>query len=115
MRRTPVTELEGSPEALAFTPGVTRDVMNANSSGYLRRRTRRGRDVVVPGLLLAWALLLSHCSALALSPSRDVSQYAHTAWRVRDGFSLGAVFAMAQAPDGYLWLGSEFGLFRFDG
>ena len=22
---------------------------------------------------------------------------------------------MAQTPDGYLWLGSEFGLFRFDG
>ncbi|MGA7410674.1 MAG: two-component regulator propeller domain-containing protein, partial [Bryobacteraceae bacterium] len=34
---------------------------------------------------------------------------------VRDGFSLGTVFAMAQTPDGYLWLGSEFGLFRFDG
>jgi PAS domain S-box-containing protein len=115
MRRTPVTELEGSPEGLAFTPGVTRDVMNANPSGYLRRRTRRGRDVVVPGLLLACALLLSHRSALALNPSLEVSQYAHTAWRVRDGFSLGAVFAMAQTPDGYLWLGSEFGLFRFDG
>ena len=28
---------------------------------------------------------------------------------------MGAIFAMAQTPDGYLWLGSEFGLFRFDG
>ena len=34
---------------------------------------------------------------------------------VRDGFSVGAIFAMAQTPDGYLWLGAEFGLFRFDG
>ncbi len=28
---------------------------------------------------------------------------------------LGTVFAMAQTPDGYLWLGSQFGVFRFDG
>ena len=44
-----------------------------------------------------------------------MSQYAHTAWTVRDGFSLGNIYAMAQTPDGYLWLGTEFGLFRFDG
>jgi signal transduction histidine kinase/ligand-binding sensor domain-containing protein len=53
--------------------------------------------------------------ALALDPSLDVSQYAHTAWTVRDGFSLGNIYAMAQTPDGFLWLGTEFGLFRFDG
>ncbi len=71
--------------------------------------------MVVPGLVLAWMLLASHSSALALNPSLEVSQYAHTSWTVRDGFSLGAIFAMAQTPDGYLWLGSEFGMFRFDG
>ena len=89
--------------------------MNANSQGYMRRLTRRGRDVVVSGLLLAWALLTAHSSAFALNPSLEVAQYAHTAWRVRDGFAPGTVFAMAQTPDGYLWLGSQFGLFRFDG
>jgi ligand-binding sensor domain-containing protein len=71
--------------------------------------------VVVPGLVLAWTLVASHSGALALNPSLAVSQYAHTAWTVRDGFSPGAIFAMAQTPDGYLWLGGEFGLFRFDG
>jgi signal transduction histidine kinase/ligand-binding sensor domain-containing protein len=71
--------------------------------------------VVVPGLVLAWTLFASHSGALALNPSLEVSQYAHTSWTVRDGFSLGAIFAMAQTPDGYVWLGSEFGLFRFDG
>src|SRR5262249_15527793 len=33
----------------------------------------------------------------------------------RDGFVKGPVNAMAQTPDGYLWLGTEFGLVRFDG
>lgn len=61
-------------------------------------------------MLLAWNL-----RALALNPALEVNQYAHTLWKVREGFSLGAVFAMAQTPDGYLWLGGQFGLFRFDG
>src|SRR5271165_2999582 len=61
------------------------------------------------------AFLLGAAPVLALDPSLEVSQYGHTAWTARDGFSVGAIFAMAQTPDGYLWLGSEFGLFRFDG
>ena len=52
---------------------------------------------------------------LALDPSLDVDQYAHTAWRVREGFSRGAILSIAQTHDGYLWLGTEFGLLRFDG
>jgi ligand-binding sensor domain-containing protein len=61
------------------------------------------------------AFLFGTPPVLALDPSLDISQYAHTAWTVRDGFSLGNIYAMAQTPDGYLWLGGEFGLFRFDG
>ena len=59
--------------------------------------------------------LVGSTTVLALDPSLDVSQYGHTAWTARDGLSVGAIFAMAQTPDGYLWLGAEFGLFRFDG
>ncbi len=61
------------------------------------------------------SFLLGSTPVLALDPSLDLSQYGHTAWTARDGVSGGAIFAMAQTPDGYLWLGSEFGLFRFDG
>jgi len=58
---------------------------------------------------------LSPRPAFALDPSLDVSQYAHTAWKVRDGFTPGRIFALAQTYDGYLWLGTELGLYRFDG
>src|SRR5260370_29835452 len=66
---------------------------------------------------LVWvAILLARSAcAFALDPSLDVSQYAHTAWKVRDGFTKGYIISIAQTPDGYLWLGSEFGLLRFDG
>jgi len=61
-------------------------------------------------------MLLTCCpAAVALNPGLDVSQYAHMSWKVRDGFVKGTVFSIAQTPDGYLWLGTEFGLVRFDG
>ena len=66
--------------------------------------------------LIALGILLACCPcAAALNPSLDINQYAHTAWTARDGFLKGYIEAIAQTPDGYLWLGTEFGLFRFDG
>ena len=61
-------------------------------------------------------VLLACCPcASALNPSLDINQYAHTAWTVRDGVFRGIISSIAQTPDGYLWLGTEFGLLRFDG
>ncbi|MBV9669450.1 MAG: hypothetical protein JOZ43_00715, partial [Acidobacteriales bacterium] len=61
-------------------------------------------------------ILLTCCScAFASDPSLDLSQYAHTAWSIQDGSVPGAVRSIAQTPDGYLWLGTEFGVTRFDG
>jgi len=72
-------------------------------------------SVIARTAIATVALLCGASPALALDPSVAISQYAHTAWTVRDGFSLGNIYAMAQAPDGYLWFGTEFGLVRFDG
>jgi len=66
--------------------------------------------------VIALGMVLACCAgASALDPSLDISQYAHTAWKVREGFSKGTIETIAQTPDGYLWLGTEFGLLRFDG
>jgi ligand-binding sensor domain-containing protein/signal transduction histidine kinase len=62
-----------------------------------------------------FAVLLACPSAFALNPSLDMNQYEHHAWTVREGFFKGAIYAIAQTPDGYLWLGTGFGLLRFDG
>ena len=62
------------------------------------------------------SLLLACCPvAFALNPALDVGQYAHASWKYRDGFTKGEIQAIAQAADGYLWLGTGFGLYRFDG
>jgi signal transduction histidine kinase/ligand-binding sensor domain-containing protein len=72
---------------------------------------RQRRAVVALGILLA-------CCARVFAlgdPSLDISQYAHTAWKVRDGFVGSEINSIAQTPDGYIWLATQFGLFRFDG
>jgi signal transduction histidine kinase/ligand-binding sensor domain-containing protein len=52
--------------------------------------------------------------AKALDPQKLVSQFTHTSWTAKEGVP-GSVRAIAQTPDGYLWLGTEAGLYRFDG
>jgi len=54
-------------------------------------------------------------AALALDPDLRISQYAHTAWRVRDGTFPGIPTAITQTTDGYVWIGTFAGLLRFDG
>jgi signal transduction histidine kinase len=53
-------------------------------------------------------------SVWAVGPARHISQYAHTAWRTQDGV-VEVRTTIAQTTDGYLWLGTQNGLLRFDG
>src|SRR5204862_3047919 len=41
--------------------------------------------------------------------------YSVLSWTDGDGGPLGNVYAIAQTADGYLWIGSDSGLLRFDG
>jgi signal transduction histidine kinase/ligand-binding sensor domain-containing protein len=54
-------------------------------------------------------------SALALDPKQHISQFGHTAWRMQDGGFRGTPHAITQTTDGYLWIGTDAGLVRFDG
>jgi signal transduction histidine kinase/ligand-binding sensor domain-containing protein len=59
-------------------------------------------------------VILSARSALALDPDRHISELAHRAWGAKEGVPTD-VWSLAQTTDGYLWIGSATGLFRFDG
>src|ERR1700761_7959829 len=71
---------------------------------------RRNRRVLLVFGLLA---LLFGKTAPALDPHRLISQYAHTVWRVQDGFPHGP-HMITQTSDGYIWIAVN-GLLRFDG
>ncbi len=66
-------------------------------------------------LCLAAMVLIAAGPCRALDPTRMISQYGHTAWRTRDGDIPSRVFPIAQTKDGYLWIGTRAGVFRFDG
>ena len=53
--------------------------------------------------------------AYPVDPHRMLSQYIRDHWGVEKGFNAGSITSFAQTPDGYLWIGTEKGLIRFDG
>jgi ligand-binding sensor domain-containing protein len=53
--------------------------------------------------------------ALALSPQDKLTQYGRQTWQTENGLPQNTVRAILQDYQGYLWLGTEGGLARFDG
>jgi len=61
-------------------------------------------------LVLVWASV-----SAALDPHRTLTQYSRTVWAQQDGLPQDTIKAIVQTADGYLWLGTDEGLARFDG
>ena len=68
-----------------------------------------------------WAVLASMAvvmvaePAAGLDPKKSLTQYAHSVWDSTHGLPHDSVRDIVQTPDGYLWLGTQAGLVRFDG
>jgi signal transduction histidine kinase/ligand-binding sensor domain-containing protein len=92
----------------------TEPIRIPTADARLERADRKpSRRKAIAFILLGILLACCRCG-FALNPAFDVSQYAHTSWKSRDGFP-GSIHAIVQTPDGYLWLGTEVGLLRYDG
>jgi signal transduction histidine kinase/ligand-binding sensor domain-containing protein len=64
--------------------------------------------------VLVILVLLGVRTALALDPDRHITELAHRVWDRKSGVPAD-IYALAQTTDGYLWIGSLRGLYRFDG
>jgi ligand-binding sensor domain-containing protein/signal transduction histidine kinase len=53
--------------------------------------------------------------APGLDLREDLSQYVHQIWTIQNGLPTSDVQSITQTRDGYLWVGTEDGLARFDG
>ena len=63
-------------------------------------------------LLGLWALL---CLTSAAEVGTSLNDLSLRAWRLEDGLPAETVSTLLQTRDGYLWLGTDEGLIRFDG
>jgi ligand-binding sensor domain-containing protein len=66
-------------------------------------------------LLILFFTLGGQSSLFALDPQKTINQYGHDVWYRQNGLPSNAVNVGFQGHDGYLWLGTSAGLFRFDG
>ena len=81
----------------------------SREGGFRGRQLRRW---AVAGFAL---LCLVAVRAFATDANRPLRQYLHDFWGPEKGFPGGSVSSIAQTTDGYLWIGTEKGLVRFDG
>ncbi len=96
-------------------------IKKAAVSRRVRSTADPRRRVTPPHRRLAWWVLalallwLGTPPARALEPGRALTQYQTKHWGPEDGMPCNNVLAVTQTADGYLWLGTEEGLVRFDG
>lgn len=62
-----------------------------------------------------WLVLFASSPLRALDTSRPLNTFTLSHWNSGSGLAHNMVIAIAQSPDGYLWLGSFEGLSRFNG
>jgi ligand-binding sensor domain-containing protein/signal transduction histidine kinase len=84
---------------------------NSNTSREVRLVKRRLLPWVIATLVFIYFAGQVH----AVDPQPLLSQYSRDRWGSERGFPGGSVSAIAQSSDGYLWIGTDKGLLRFDG
>jgi signal transduction histidine kinase/ligand-binding sensor domain-containing protein len=52
---------------------------------------------------------------MALDPRTQLNRYARQTWSTENGLPQNSAHVLLQTPDGFLWIGTEAGLARFDG
>ena len=79
------------------------------------RENAHGRRLLIRRAITGLAALWFAVSASALDPARELSQYLRESWGPEKGFPGESITAIAQTSDGYLWIGTDKDLVRFDG
>ena len=68
------------------------------------------RCVLITIVVMVWVR-----SASGLDPRGALGQYGRQVWQTDNGLPQNTVHAIVQTPDGYIWLGTDDGLVRFNG
>jgi signal transduction histidine kinase/ligand-binding sensor domain-containing protein len=100
------------------TPLVAQASANStarNLEGFTHRELFAGCLSLSLQIMIAALLLVSAPFAFALEPTTPLASYLRQSWGMENGLPQNTVQALAQTSDGFVWLGTEVGLVRFDG
>ncbi len=81
-------------------------------------RQDSGKPLEIPSRFRVWLFLLLLCccaTGYGLDPNQEISNYLHHSWGLEEGLPQSTVKTICQTRDGYLWLGTQEGLVRFNG
>jgi signal transduction histidine kinase/ligand-binding sensor domain-containing protein len=93
-----------------YTAGIDVHLSTRNSVAF--RGDSRIKSLSAAALLTAACILPAHAAApLDKAP---VIELPHASWTAREGAPAN-IGSIAQTPDGWIWIGSASGLYRFDG
>ena len=81
----------------------------------MSRSARSYWRVHTPAACVLILILIAGRSAWGLDPRKSLTQYTRTSWTQEHGLPQDTIRAITQTPDGYLWIGTDEGLARFDG
>ena len=88
---------------------------NGRAFHFLRRARSTGRAFAVLRPCVVLFLIVASGSGRALDSGQPASPYLRTVFTTEDGLPDNVVNAIVQTANGFLWLGTDGGLARFDG
>ena len=106
-----VDEASNGQEAATFRAGTKRPEGWGFRGRHWYPRSRACRVIVGLSIVLA----MSTKSARAVDPQQPATSYIRTTFTVEDGLSSNVVNAIVQTRNGFLWIGTDAGLNRFNG
>jgi len=85
------------------------------SSTLYELARKKGHQIFVHAAVFSALLLIFGVPSRALDPAKSLTQYAHRTWGQEEGLFQPTIYSILQTHDGFLWLGTQDSLIRFDG
>jgi len=102
-------------EEIALRPMARNHAKSAHLAGKVARCSLFPYKTALRGLLAMVTLLGWGVPGRALEPSTPLANFGRQTWVMENGLPQNTVQALVQTHDGFVWLGTEVGLVRFDG
>src|ERR1700733_13383084 len=100
---------------LEQAPAPLIDAQSNSGSQQLRGTMPRRFKRRFPGAVAGIGVIGICLPCPALEPATPFAEFGRQSWVMENGLPQNSVHALAQTRDGFLWLGTEAGLVRFDG